>query len=76
MMRAPCYDPETKTDCPKRTAGCQISCKRWAKYVKERDEYYAQKNKETLERIRYEDSRRRSRVRVRNGNYHKRLQND
>lgn len=39
-MNNPCYDRETKTDCPKRCAGCAGTCKKWADYVKARDEEY------------------------------------
>lgn len=42
-MESPCFDVKTKTDCPNRRAGCAVSCKKWATYVRERDESYKQK---------------------------------
>ena len=27
-------------DCARRAAGCAVGCKKWAKYVAERDAYY------------------------------------
>lgn len=39
-MTSPCYDEKTKTDCPRRHAGCAVDCPKWADYIKERDEMY------------------------------------
>lgn len=39
-MKCPCYDTETKTDCPKRHCGCQVDCPDWAEYVEARDDMY------------------------------------
>lgn len=39
-MQNPCYNTLTKTDCPRRTAGCAVGCKEWADYVKAKDEMY------------------------------------
>ena len=39
-MKNPCYNKQTKTDCPRRCAGCAINCPDWAEYVKERDARY------------------------------------
>lgn len=39
-MRNPCYDEETKTDCPKRAAGCAAHCDRWLEYTVERNKDY------------------------------------
>lgn len=36
----PCYDKETKTDCPRRHAGCAVDCPEWAKYSEERAAEY------------------------------------
>ena len=36
----PCYDRETKTDCPDRCGGCQVNCEKWQAYVVERDKGY------------------------------------
>ena len=40
---SPCYDVETKTDCPDRKAGCAVTCKKWADYVVERNKIYEQR---------------------------------
>ena len=42
-MTAPCYDPETHSDCPKRCAGCQTSCEAWKQYRDERDKTYVER---------------------------------
>lgn len=47
MAKAPCYNTETKTDCPRRCAGCAVDCPDWAKYVAERDAEY-QKRKDEM----------------------------
>lgn len=39
-LNSPCYDPTTKTDCPRRCAGCAETCPEWEKYVEERDALY------------------------------------
>ena len=39
-LESPCYDRETKTDCPDRCGGCQIKCERWQAYVVERQKVY------------------------------------
>lgn len=39
-MKNPCYNKQTKTDCPRRCAGCAINCPDWAEYVKKRAERY------------------------------------
>ena len=39
-MKPPCFNEETRTDCPKRCAGCAVNCPEWAAYVKERDKEY------------------------------------
>ena len=39
-IKNPCYDPETKTDCPRRCGGCQLTCPEWKAYTEERDEEY------------------------------------
>lgn len=36
----PCYDKETKTDCPDRKPGCQIDCKKWKEYSVDREKRY------------------------------------
>ena len=42
-VKPPCFDVTTRTDCPRRKAGCAIDCPDWAKYTKERDEVYRQR---------------------------------
>ena len=39
-MKCPCYDELTKTDCPRRKAGCAINCPEWAEYVEARNKAY------------------------------------
>lgn len=46
-MKSPCYDPTTKTDCPRRSMGCSVGCPDWANYIYERDREYARRAKET-----------------------------
>lgn len=48
MKQSPCYDKVNKTDCPDRTVGCGISCKRWAEYVEKRDAEYNRRKLEQL----------------------------
>lgn len=43
QLRNPCYDPETKTDCPRRCAGCSAFCEDWDEYRKKRDAIYTEK---------------------------------
>lgn len=43
MIKAPCYNETTKTDCPKRAVGCHERCEAWRKYEKLRDEEYRQR---------------------------------
>ena len=46
-MKSPCYNPETKTDCPDRSSGCAVTCPKWAEYVQERDAEYDRRKAET-----------------------------
>lgn len=39
----PCYDSETKTDCPRRHCGCQVECPEWKEYEAKRSELYRQR---------------------------------
>ena len=39
-MKNPCFNEETRTDCPKRRAGCAVDCPEWAAYEKERNAEY------------------------------------
>lgn len=41
-MSHPCFDEKTKTDCPRRHAGCAVNCPEWAAWEKERAERYKQ----------------------------------
>lgn len=56
-MKAPCYNPETKTDCPKRHAGCSVDCEKWAEYVKEREKEYKRRDIENQAKRAYSESR-------------------
>lgn len=40
MLRPPCYNRVTKTDCPDRSVTCHGTCKKWAEYEAERDVEY------------------------------------
>ena len=46
-MKNPCFNKETRTDCPKRCAGCAVNCPEWAAYVKERDAEYERRKIES-----------------------------
>ena len=46
-MKPPCFNEETRTDCPKRHAGCAVNCPDWAKYVEARDAEYERRKQET-----------------------------
>lgn len=39
-MSHPCFDEKTRTDCPRRHAGCAVNCPEWAAWEKEREEVY------------------------------------
>ena len=60
-MDNPCYNKETKTDCPERYPGCGATCEKWAKYVVKRDAEYIQRQiqyNQDRERISYYQGRR------------------
>ena len=40
VIKSPCFDPATKTDCADRCQGCATACKKWAEYVVARDAAY------------------------------------
>lgn len=44
-MKSPCFNEETKTDCPDRCQGCASTCEKWAKYIEARDEEYENRKK-------------------------------
>lgn len=44
-MRPPCFDEQTKTDCPDRKQGCAVNCEKWAKYLEARNAEYAERKK-------------------------------
>lgn len=46
MPKNPCYNTETKTDCPKRCAGCATTCEKWKTYLIEREAVYDERSKE------------------------------
>lgn len=39
-MKNPCYDTATKTDCPRRCAGCAVECPDWQKFIAEKEQFY------------------------------------
>lgn len=39
-MKNPCFNEETRTDCPRRHLGCAADCPEWAEYCAERDAKY------------------------------------
>lgn len=43
MPKVPCYNAETKTDCPRREVGCHSHCEKWKEYEALRDEEYRQR---------------------------------
>ena len=42
-LKNPCYDTETRTDCPRRCEGCQFNCLEWVDYIKKRNTEYERK---------------------------------
>ena len=34
MTKPPCYDDQTKTDCPERHVGCRADCPEWQAWEK------------------------------------------
>lgn len=57
-MKNPCFNRETRTDCPRRHAGCAVDCPDWAAYVKERDaEYERRKIQFEVDSISYDGMR-------------------
>ena len=65
MLKRPCYDELTKTDCPDRCAGCSAHCERWAEYVAARNAEYAERTKEHLLKQDYKGHRTRRIERIR-----------
>lgn len=47
VIPCPCFDELTRTDCPRRACGCQLTCKEWALYLEKRDELYKKREVET-----------------------------
>ena len=45
-MKNPCFNEETRTDCPRRKGGCQVGCPDWAAYVKERNAEYERRREQ------------------------------
>lgn len=45
MTKPPCYNPETKGDCPRRYVGCRASCEAWHEWLvihaEEKEKRYA-----------------------------------
>lgn len=57
MIKNPCYNTTTKTDCPDRSLGCAARCPKWAEYVKQRDAMYQQRNREKEAERYFKDSK-------------------
>ena len=49
-MKHPCYNKETKTDCPDRRVACGASCPKWAAYIAEREKIYTERKMTNLAR--------------------------
>lgn len=43
MIIAPCLDPKTKVDCPKRKVNCRKQCPEWQKYEAQKKIEYEQR---------------------------------
>lgn len=45
MTKPPCYNPKTKTDCPRRYVGCRAECTEWHEWLvihaEEKEKRYA-----------------------------------
>lgn len=50
MLKNPCYDAETHTDCKDRCTGCSIICALWHDYEERRREEYQRRKKLAQER--------------------------
>lgn len=48
-MENPCYNTQTKQDCPQRSQGCAVTCEAWAHYVVKRERERALRHKRELE---------------------------
>lgn len=46
--KSPCYDEKTRTDCPRRHAGCAATCPEWAKYDEYRKSVYKERQNNSL----------------------------
>lgn len=58
-MKNPCYDTNTKRDCPDRKPGCAINCPEWASYVDERDKIYKRRRNDREIKDGIKDAKRR-----------------
>lgn len=43
MIIPPCYDPKTRTDCPRRKVYCRSSCLEWEAYERAKAVYDAER---------------------------------
>lgn len=50
MVRAPCLDPKTKIDCPKRKVHCRKDCPEWQEYTAKKEKEYAERTIESKRR--------------------------
>lgn len=65
MIRNPCYDSKTNTDCENRCTGCSTICALWHDYVERRNELYNKRKKEAEAEQAFIDHQERLRERVR-----------
>jgi hypothetical protein len=52
-MSHPCFDRETRTDCPDRHAGCAATCPKWAEYEQQKNERYAERKQRARDDTNY-----------------------
>lgn len=43
MVKSPCFDVRSQTDCPNRSPGCAATCLEWQKYLEKRDAVYKER---------------------------------
>ena len=62
-MDNPCYDKQTKKDCPNRTSDCALTCPKWQNYLELRngkyEEQYKNRHLQSLAYIKHKPPRKR-----------------
>ena len=48
-MENPCYNSQTKQDCPQRSQGCAVTCEAWKQYTVKRERERALRRKQELQ---------------------------